>query len=98
MPAVNPFIDPGINIDAMDGSPVNFAPSSYTIRQQDPRPGAATIGRIVNTMGSPNASNAAGTAENVAMHVALIVALAMVGVYVLRQSGFKFVVAGSVGR
>lgn len=97
MPAVNPFIDPGANLEAIDGSPVNFAPSAYTLRQQDPRPGALAQG-VHALMGvTANSVNAAGTSENVAMHVALIAAAALIGVYVLRQSGFKFVVAGSVG-
>lgn len=94
MPAVNPFIDPGINVEAIDGSPVNFAPSAYTLRQQDPRPGA--LADLI--MGTATMStNAAGTQENVAMHVAFIVALALIGVYALKQSGFKFAVAGSIG-
>jgi hypothetical protein len=100
VPAVNPFIDPGINLDAIDGSPVNFAPSPYTLRQQDPRPAAAQAGRtLMSPWSSASTSqvNAAGTSENVAMHVAVIVALALVGVYVFRQSGFKFAVAGSLG-
>lgn len=94
MPAVNPFIDPGFNIEALDGSPVNFAPSAYTLRQQDPRPGA--LAAVMQTNSSTSV-NAAGTSENVAMHVAFIVALALIGVYALRQSGFKFAVAGSIG-
>ncbi len=101
MPAVNPFIDPGVNLEATDGSPVAFTPSVYTLRNQDPRPGALAQG-LSNLMNatSPTATsvNAAGTSENVAMHVAIIVALALLGVYVFRQSGFKFAVAGSVGR
>lgn len=37
--------------------------------------------------------NAAGTAENVALHVGVIIAMALIGVYVLKASGFKFVLA-----
>jgi hypothetical protein len=96
VPAVNPFIDTGLNIDAMDGSPVIFTPDAYTLRQQDPRPGALAkapgmIGQVAT------GTNAAGTSENVAMHVAIIVALSLLGIYMLRQSGFKFVAAGSIG-
>jgi hypothetical protein len=47
--------------------------------------------------GSDNAVNASGTSEAVAAHVAVVIAFALIGVYVLRASGFKFVVAGSVG-
>lgn len=46
---------------------------------------------------SPDSTNAAGTSENVAMHVAVIVALALIGVFVLRQSGFRFVVGAGAG-
>lgn len=51
---------------------------------------------LVNPAGT-NGQNAAGTAENLALHVAMIVAFALVGVYLLRASDFKFVVAGSIG-
>lgn len=51
----------------------------------------------MNPSGSASATNAAGTSENIAMHIAFIVALALIGVYVFRASGFKFVVAGSIG-
>jgi len=49
------------------------------------------------TIMSPDSTNAAGTSENVAMHVAVIVALALVGVFILRQSGFRFVVGAGAG-
>jgi len=51
---------------------------------------------VSNSM-SPDSTNAAGTSENVAMHVAVIVALALIGVFVLRQSGFRFVVGAGAG-
>lgn len=97
MPAVNPFIDPGFNVEAIDGSPVLYGPSAYTIRQQDPRPGA--IASPSMNVGAPTTSqtNASGTSENVAMHVAVIVVLALLGVYALNKSGFRFVVAGGIG-
>jgi len=53
-------------------------------------------GAPVNTYTDPT-TNASGTSEPVATHVALVVVGALVGVYVLRATGFKFVVAGSVG-
>lgn len=43
--------------------------------------------------GTVNDTNAAGTQEALAMHVAAIVVFALLGVYVLRGTGFKFVVA-----
>jgi hypothetical protein len=97
VPAVNPFIDPGINIEATDGSPVNYGPSVYTIRQQAVIPGRLAGASFMNATGHPSASNAAGTSENVAMHVAVIIALAVLGVWALQKSGFKFAVAGSIG-
>lgn len=105
MPAFNPFIDPGINVEATDGSPVNFTAGLPTL-QQAVRPASAQAGIggrfegwIMNAAGnSASTVNAAGTSENVALHVAAVIAFALVGVYLLRQSGFKFAVAGSVGR
>ena len=47
--------------------------------------------------GTVNDTNAAGTQEALALHVAAIIVLALVGVYVLRGTGFKFVVAAGVG-
>ena len=44
-----------------------------------------------------NAQNAAGTVENAAVHVAVIIALALIGVYALRQTGFRFVLAAGAG-
>lgn len=61
-------------------------------------PGFELEGPRVNPYdGTASQQNAAGSAENLALHVAMIVAFALVGVYVFRASGFKFVVAGSVG-
>lgn len=104
MPSVNPFIDQGANVEAIDGSPVNFTAGLPTL-QQAVVPAAAQAGIggrlegwIMNVTGGAQTTNAAGTSENVAMHVAALVAFALIGVYLLRQSGFKFAVAGSVGR
>lgn len=55
------------------------------------------VGGVNPYGGSGTEVNAAGTAENVALHVAVIVALALVGVYVFKASGFRFVVAAGVG-
>ncbi len=105
MPAVNPYIDPGANVEAIDGSPVYFT-AGLPVLQQSVVPAEAQRGiggRLEGWLLNPDGSggvqthNAAGTSDNVALHVAMIVAFALVGVYVLRASGFKFVVAGSVG-
>lgn len=65
----------------------------------DPRPLVyPTVAEVaVNPYGAPTAQNAAGTQDDLAMHVAFIVAFAAIGVWALRASNFKFVVAGSVG-
>lgn len=87
MPAVNPLIALGI--------PAPAAPAGQAATASGGQSGS----RLVQPV-SPDQTtqvNAAGTSENVAMHVALMVATAMIGVYVLKQSGFKFVVAGKVG-
>lgn len=47
--------------------------------------------------GTVNDTNAAGTQEALAAHVAAVIAFALLGVFVLRATGFKFVVAGGVG-
>lgn len=81
MPAANPLID---------GAPVfvpNQAPASTAPFHPDG-------GRAVNPyQGSANDVNAAGTSEHVAAHVAAVVIFALLGVYALRATGFKFVVA-----
>lgn len=88
MPAVNPLID----IYTSDAAPVV---------QQATLPGTITTGwrPAVNPFsgGTGTTTNAAGTNENVAAHIALIIAVAIAGVFILRQSGFKFVVAGGIG-
>lgn len=88
MPAVNPLID--------YGQPVAATPAVV----QNPSPAASQAGGMMQPVAPDQNTqvNAAGTSENVALHVAALVAFALIGVYVLRQSGFKFVVAGGVGR
>lgn len=81
MPASNPLID---------GAPFfvpNQAPASTAPYHPDGGGGMNPY------QGTVNDTNAAGTQEALAMHVAAIVVLALVGVYVLRGTGFKFVVA-----
>lgn len=64
--------------------------------------GAPSVPHVAGALVNPYQAqdtqvNAAGTTEAVAVHVAVVIAFALIGVYVLRASGFKFVVAGSVG-
>lgn len=97
MPSVNPLIDdnptaapvgdPGLPGRVLNQSPTSTA--SYT---------ALDRGSVVNPyQGTVNDTNAAGTQEAVAAHVAVVIIFALVGVYVLRGTGFKFVVAAGVG-
>jgi hypothetical protein len=85
VPASNPLIA-GVPMWVPNQAPASTAP-------YDPAGGGA----VNPYAGNDSATNAAGTAEPVATHVALVVAFALLGVYVLRVTGFKFVVAGSVG-
>lgn len=85
MPAANPFID-GAPIFVPNQAPASTAP-------YDPTGG----GGVNPYQGTVNDTNAAGTQEAVASHVAILVVLAIAGVFVLRYTGFKFVVAAGVG-
>ena len=85
MPGANPLID-GAPVFVPNQAPASTAPF-------DPA-GGASVNPYETT---DNAINAAGTQEPLATHVAAVVAVALIGVYVLRMTGFKFVVAGSVG-
>lgn len=91
MPAVNPYIDTDLDPGAELASG----------RQQAARAGALASAAPIAIMNSAPAQNtqvnAAGTSENVALHVASIITLALIGIYILRQSGFRFVAAGSIG-
>jgi hypothetical protein len=95
VPSVNPFIaaTPALAPAAtgLPGRVLNQAPAStgpYTPLQ----------GAVVNPyQGTVNDTNAAGTQEAVAAHVAVIIIASVVGVFVLRALSFKFVVAAGVG-
>lgn len=97
MPSVNPLIDdrPTVHPAALGlpGGLLNQSPAStgpYTPLQP--------AGDVVNPyQGTVNDTNAAGTQEPVAGHVAAVIAFALIGVFVLRAMSFKFVVAAGVG-
>jgi len=78
----NPFVDLGGLVPA-------FAPN-----QAPASPGSAGVNPYTGTV---NDTNAAGTQEALAAHVAAVIAFALIGVFVMRWSGFKFVVAAGVG-
>lgn len=42
--------------------------------------------------------NAAGTSENIALHLAVLIAICLVGIFVFRQSNVRFAFSGGVGR
>lgn len=95
MPAYNPFIDTGQNIEAWDGNSLVTMSTLYNSNDlvggpysQNPGPGPMNV--MYGQSG--NNTNAAGTSDNVAMDVAIIVVLALVAVWALRKSGFGFVV------
>lgn len=90
MPAENPFLgDPtgnehslsifGIPIIDVKQSGSPSAPVSNTLMYGTPDTGSMT--------------NAAGTSENIAIHLAVLVTLALIGVFVLRQAGIRFAFA-----
>lgn len=60
--------------------------------------GIVSPGTVYQSPSNTSGVNAAGTSENVALHLAILVIVALVGVYVLRQSGVRFAVAGGLGR
>jgi hypothetical protein len=87
------------------GIPHGFAapvtPAQSDSRTQGNFTGNNTLGNltqtVMNTATSTNTVNAAGTSENVAMHVAVMVATAMVFIFILHKSGFRFVAAAGIG-
>jgi hypothetical protein len=85
VPSSNPLIA---------GAPV-FVPNQAPASTAPYDPGGG--GGMNPYQGTVNDTNAAGTQEALAMHVAAVVVLALLGVYVLRGTGFKFVVAAGVG-
>lgn len=88
MPSANPFIDMGG--DQRSGPMLGLTTAQYS------QPGTAAVSMFTSPS-SQTTTNAAGTSENVAMHVAIIIALALVAIFVFRQSGFRFAVAAGVG-
>lgn len=105
MPAYNPFIDTGANVESWDGSPLVTLSTLYgTVDTvggayvQNAGPGPLSLMQgSVSDLASQQGMNAAGTSENVAMDVAVIVLLSGLFVWALRKTGFRFVVAGGVG-
>ncbi len=92
MPAQNPYIgtDPGHSQWGASG------PDPIIDVIETGLPSAITT-TVFTTPTNNSGVNAAGTSENVALHVAVLIALALVGVFVFRQAGVKFAVAAGVG-
>ena len=80
MPSVNPFIANHDGTSVLDPGMAG---------------GRVTEAPLITNIPMPtdNSTNAAGTSESVALHVALLVTTALLGVYLFRASGFRFVVA-----
>lgn len=97
MPSVNPYMASDAQGSTLFAAPVVQQGTLPTSSYQAPAAPANPLMDVNPVGASQSTVNAAGTAENVALHVALIVAFAMVGVYIFRASGFRFVVAGGVG-
>lgn len=85
MPASNPFIA-GVPFLVPNQAPASTAPFH-------PDGG----GGMNPYQGTVNDTNAAGSQEAIGMHVAAIIALALVGVFVFRALGFSFVGAAKIG-
>lgn len=92
MPAANPFID-----NSIPGNTGSVGNLSLTTAQYAAAGTAAVADAMYTSPISQNQVNAAGTSENVAMHVAIIIVLALVGLFIFRKSGFRFAVAAGVG-
>ena len=95
MPASNPLFawgESGEDITAVGYAPVAAAQGTNPADAQS----GTGIGAFLNSV--PNTTvNAAGTSQNVSLHVALVVVTALVAVYVFRASGFRFVAAAGAG-
>lgn len=94
MPSVNPLIT------SFDGSAQVFSPGIESLMDQQIAPGALTAGSEAQmNVGAISGStvNAAGSSENVALHVALFVITGLVGVYGLNKLGFRAMVAVGKG-
>jgi hypothetical protein len=92
VPHVNPLID----VSPAAAPPGDPGPPAGVLNQA-PAPAQGPVDAVNPYEGTVNDTNAAGTQEAVAAHVAVLIVLALVGVYVLRGTGFKFVVAAGVG-
>lgn len=99
MPSINPLVDLDLYNPIWGGNPGNKDGGEPRTPSWHLSAGHHSLADTQGFMSPDNSNqtNAAGTAENTAMHVALLVAVAGIGVYVLRQTGFRFVVAAGVG-
>lgn len=96
MPAYNPFIDHGANVEAWDGSPLISLSTLSTVPVNVMT--AASQNMMSNMGSSGNTTNAAGTSQNIAIDVAVIVAIAGIMVWFFKHSGIRFVAAAGVSR
>lgn len=92
MPSENPIIGTG----GYEWGSLGL-PSSPVYQSGLPSAGVSTSVMYGNP-DTTSMTNAAGTNENVAMHVAVLVAIALIGIFVFRQAGIRFAFAVGAGR
>lgn len=98
MPSENPIIGTG-GVGNYEWFHANQTGLPSIATYQSGLPSAITSNALM--YGTPDATtgtNAAGTSENVAMHVAILIAVALIGVFVFRQAGIRFAFAVGAGR
>lgn len=91
MPQVNPLLTAEEGPGLLPGVGPATAPQTAV-------PAAITTGgdeQMNTSTVSPHEVNAAGTSQNVAAHVAVIVLVAMGGIYLIRHVGFEAMVTVS---
>lgn len=89
MPAENPIVGYGQDV----GYELNQVGIPYVDVRHSGLPAAIATSAMYGSPGTSTSTNAAGTSENVAMHLAVLVALALIGIFVFRQAGIRFAFA-----
>ena len=91
MPAENPIIGTGGYEFGSLGLPtVNVYQSGL--------PSATASNAMYSSADTASMSNAAGTNEAIATNLAVLIAVALIGIFVFRQAGIRFAFAVGAGR
>jgi len=86
VPAENPIIGTGqYEVGSLGFPTVNVYQSGL--------PSAPASNAMYGSPDTTSMTNAAGTNENIAMNLAVLIVLALVGVFVLRKAGIRFAFA-----